>query len=76
MDQLLDYQFDRIFPGCRQLDIHEYMLENDIRLPSAPDTEYIYHEPCHDPMKHHDSLEVANALLGKKVISSDRCCGE
>jgi len=76
MDQLLDYQFDRIFPGCRQLDIHEYMLENNISLPSAPDTEYIYHEPCHDPMKHHDSLEVANALLGKEVIASDRCCGE
>ncbi|MCP4009661.1 MAG: DUF3683 domain-containing protein, partial [Proteobacteria bacterium] len=76
MDQLLDYQFDRIFPGCRQLDIHEYMLENDIRLPEVPDTEYIYHEPCHDPMKHHESLEVASTLLGKNVLSSDRCCGE
>lgn len=76
MDQLLEYQFDRIFPGCRQLDIHEYMLENDIRLSKAPDTEYIFHVPCHDPMKHYDSLKVASTLLDKEVVNSDRCCGE
>ena len=27
MDQLQHYEFDKIFPGCRLLDIHEYLLE-------------------------------------------------
>ncbi|GIX27905.1 MAG: hypothetical protein KatS3mg123_1786 [Burkholderiales bacterium] len=27
MDQLQKYEFDKIFPGCRLLDIHEYLLE-------------------------------------------------
>ena len=27
MDQLQKYEFDKIFPGCRMLDIHEYLLE-------------------------------------------------
>ena len=26
-DQLQGYQFDKIFPGCRIIDIHEYLLE-------------------------------------------------
>lgn len=31
-DQLRDYQFDKIFPGCRLLDIHEYLLEKNVKL--------------------------------------------
>jgi len=76
MDQLLDYQFDSIFPGCKQLDIHEYMLEHGVTLENTPETEYLYHEPCHDPMKQHNSLEVASAIIGKQVYLTDRCCGE
>ena len=32
MDQLQGYQFDKIFPGCRMLDIHEYLMEKGVRL--------------------------------------------
>ena len=32
MDQLLKYDFGKIFPGCRLLDIHEYLLEKGIKL--------------------------------------------
>src|SRR5690606_19883739 len=31
-DQLAGYEFDKIFPGCRLIDIHEYLLEKGIRL--------------------------------------------
>jgi FAD/FMN-containing dehydrogenase/Fe-S oxidoreductase len=31
MDQLLKYQFEAIFPGCRLLDIHEYLMEKASR---------------------------------------------
>lgn len=26
LDQLFDYEFEKIFPGCRLIDIHEYLL--------------------------------------------------
>ncbi len=29
MDQLQKYEFEKIFPGCRLLDIHEYLMEPD-----------------------------------------------
>ncbi len=32
MDQLLKYEFEKIFPGCRLLDIHEYLMEKGISL--------------------------------------------
>ena len=31
-DQLQGYEFDKIFPGCRMIDIHEYLLEKGITL--------------------------------------------
>ena len=53
---LQGYQFDKIFPGCRIIDIHEYLLEKGITLP-AGQAGYLYHEPCHNPMKLGDSDE-------------------
>jgi FAD/FMN-containing dehydrogenase/Fe-S oxidoreductase len=76
MDQLLQYEFQRIFPDCRLLDIHEYLMEKGIRLSGNNATQYIYHDPCHSPMKTYQPLKVASDLLGKDVIDSDRCCGE
>ena len=34
-DQLSGYEFDKIFPGCRLIDIHEYLLEKGIKLDGA-----------------------------------------
>jgi len=76
MDQLLSYQFDKIFPGCRLLDIHEYLLEKDVKLEGVSGTRYMYHDPCHTPMKIYEPLKVVNALMGTPVTLNDRCCGE
>jgi Fe-S oxidoreductase len=76
MDQLLEYRFDSIFPGCRLLDIHEYLLEQDVRLEAQEGVQYLYHDPCHTPMKTHNPLQVATTLMGQPVQLSDRCCGE
>ncbi|MDO8311561.1 MAG: DUF3400 domain-containing protein, partial [Sideroxyarcus sp.] len=106
MDQLLKYQFEKIFPGCRLLDIHEYLLEKGVTLankgnalsaeanmseanvkrsgqsqkgvPSFGDlsVRYMYHEPCHTPMKTYKSQDVVQALMGTDVPLNDRCCGE
>lgn len=81
MDQLLKYEFGKIFPGCRLLDIHEYLMEKGVKLDGVSGEKYLYHDPCHTPMKTHAPLKVANALLGGSPDSgavklSDRCCGE
>ncbi|WP_126443856.1 DUF3683 domain-containing protein [Sulfuricystis multivorans] len=76
LDQLENYQFDKIFPGCRLIDIHEYLMEKGIRLDGVPGTRFMYHEPCHTPMKIYNGTEVANRLIGSRVDLNDRCCGE
>lgn len=113
MDQLLHYEFERIFPGCRLLDIHEYLMEKGMTLsslsahqPSSLPAEvdqpakaainkmpmkiegraldfaedekiqYLYHDPCHSPMKTYNPLKVVSNLLGMEVTLTDRCCGE
>jgi Fe-S oxidoreductase len=76
MDQLLEYEFDKIFPGCRLLDIHEYLLEKGVHLEAGQGVQYLYHDPCHTPMKTHNPIQVASTLMGQPVMFSDRCCGE
>jgi FAD/FMN-containing dehydrogenase/Fe-S oxidoreductase len=76
MDQLMKYQFQQIFPGCRLLDIHEYLMEKNIKLDGVSGVQYMYHDPCHTPMKSYTPIKVASALTGQDVLLSDRCCGE
>src|SRR6266545_1833587 len=76
MDQLQKYEFDKIFPGCRLLDIHEYLVEKGVKLEGVEGVRYIYHDPCHTPMKTYSPLKVVTELMGTPVPLSDRCCGE
>jgi Fe-S oxidoreductase len=76
-DQLQGYEFDKIFPGCRIIDIHEYLLEKGITLRTdQPGAGYLYHDPCHSPMKLQEPMKTVKALLGDNVLKNDRCCGE
>ena len=79
-DQLQDYKFEEIFPGCRIIDIHEYLLEKGIRVEGVNGVRYLYHDPCHSPMKQQDPLKTVNALVTTadniRIEKSDRCCGE
>jgi FAD/FMN-containing dehydrogenase/Fe-S oxidoreductase len=73
-DQLQGYKFEDIFPGCRIVDIHEYLLEKGIKLDGGGG--YLYHDPCHSPMKLQEPLKTVKALVGANVLESKRCCGE
>ena len=73
-DQLQGYEFDKIFPDSRIIDIHEYLLEKGITLANAG--AFLFHDPCHSPMKLQEPLKTVKALLGDQVLLSDRCCGE
>jgi Fe-S oxidoreductase len=81
-DQLAGYEFDKIFPGCRIIDIHEFLLEKGIKLDGVTGTRYMYHDPCHTPIKTMDPVKLVNELMGTekndgyRIEKNDRCCGE
>jgi len=79
-DQLQGYKFEEIFPGCKIMDIHEYLMEKGVRLENVTGVRYMYHDPCHSPMKKHDPLTVVNTLMNSAqngiIEKNDRCCGE
>jgi Fe-S oxidoreductase len=62
------------------MDIHEYLLEKGVKLEGVSGTRYMYHEPCHNPMKMQESGKTINALISTvdnvKIEKNDRCCGE
>jgi FAD/FMN-containing dehydrogenase/Fe-S oxidoreductase len=75
-DQLQGYKFEEIFPGCRIIDIHEFLLEKGVKLDAGAGGAYLYHDPCHSPMKQQDPMKTVKALVGEQVLKSERCCGE
>ena len=77
-DQLQGYEFGKIFPGSRIIDIHEYLLEKGITLRPADGqgNGYLFHDPCHSPMKLQEPMKTVKALLGDNVLKNQRCCGE
>src|SRR3546814_15584790 len=74
--QLAGYEFENIFPGCRLIDIHEYLLEKGMRLEGVQGVRYMSHEPCHTPMKLQEPMKTVQALVSDTTIKADRCCGE
>jgi Fe-S oxidoreductase len=79
-DQLQGYEFERIFPGCRIIDIHEYLLEKGLKLDSVTGVRYLYHDPCHSPIKTQSPVKLVNTLMNSelngRIERNDRCCGE
>ncbi|MCP5266508.1 MAG: (Fe-S)-binding protein, partial [Burkholderiaceae bacterium] len=79
-DQLAGYEFDKIFPGCRIIDIHEYLLEKGVRLEQVTGRRYVYHDPCHSPIKLDAPAKVVDTLINAELNGSvglvPRCCGE
>jgi Fe-S oxidoreductase len=55
-------------------------MEKGVKLEGVTGTRYMYHDPCHTPMKMQDSLKTVNALVSTvdnvKIEKNDRCCGE
>ena len=44
-DQLQGYEFDKIFPGSRIMDIHEFLMEKGVELQNVTGVRYLYHGP-------------------------------
>ena len=68
MDQLQKYEFDKIFPGCRLLDIHEYLMEKGVKLDGVQ--RRALHVPR--PLPHAD--EDLPAAEGRQRADGPRRC--
>ena len=75
IDQLASYELGDIFKDSSLVDIHEYLLEQDVTL-KATGEQYLYHAPCHDPIKSDESSTVISKIMNSEVVNNDRCCGE
>jgi Fe-S oxidoreductase len=51
-------------------------MEKGVKLEGVKGVQYLYHDPCHTPMKTYNPTGVASKLMGQDVALSDRCCGE
>jgi Fe-S oxidoreductase len=51
-------------------------MEKGVSLDGVEGQQYLYHDPCHTPMKTYQPTSVAEQLMGQPVPLSDRCCGE
>ncbi|MFQ5581888.1 MAG: DUF3683 domain-containing protein [Mariprofundaceae bacterium] len=75
-DQLTRYQLEQVFPDAPLIDIHEYLMAQGVKVEATGGTQYMYHEPCHTPLKRHGSEAAIDALLGSESVMSAECCGE
>jgi Fe-S oxidoreductase len=55
-------------------------MEKNLKLEGVKGVRYMYHDPCHTPMKLQDPLKTVNALIStvdhQIIEKNDRCCGE
>ncbi|MBF0447160.1 MAG: DUF3683 domain-containing protein [Magnetococcales bacterium] len=76
LSQLESYQFEKIFPGCQLMDIHEYLDGKGVRTEAASGQPFLFHNPCHSPTKKESPQRLVSSLMGGQAHLSDRCCGE
>ncbi|PJA32230.1 MAG: FAD-linked oxidase [Zetaproteobacteria bacterium CG_4_9_14_3_um_filter_53_7] len=75
-DQLTKYELGQVFPDAPLIDIHEYLMEQGVKTEAVTGTEYMYHVPCHSPLKRHGTKAAIETLLGSDAVKSEDCCGE
>ncbi|MDX8405159.1 MAG: DUF3683 domain-containing protein [Mariprofundus sp.] len=75
-DQLERYELEQVFPGAPLIDIHEYLMEQGVKTDAVSGVEYMYHVPCHSPLKRHGTQAAISSLLTADAVKSEECCGE
>ena len=80
LKQLKEYHFEKIFPGCRLIDIHQYLAEKGFTVQGDDKTRYLYHNPCHTPFVAVKGADIVNRLVhpndASRILQTDYCCGE
>ena len=75
-DQLERYHLKEVFQDAPLIDIHEYLMTQGVSVDNVEGVQYMYHEPCHNPLKRHGSEAVISSLLHKESVESEECCAE
>ncbi len=75
-DQLERYELEQVFPGAPLIDVHEYLMQQGVQQARMDGVEYLYHDPCHMPLKRQGSKAVIKSLLGEDAVKAEECCGE
>jgi FAD/FMN-containing dehydrogenase/Fe-S oxidoreductase len=75
-DQLERYELEQVFPDAPLIDIHEYLMQQGVKVDGVGGVEYMYHVPCHSPLKRHGTHAAIESLLGSESVKSEECCGE
>ncbi|HIP07938.1 MAG TPA: DUF3683 domain-containing protein [Mariprofundaceae bacterium] len=75
-DQLERYELQEVFKDAPLIDIHEYLMTKGVSVDNVEGVQYMYHEPCHNPLKRHGSEVVIESLLHKPSVESEECCAE
>jgi Fe-S oxidoreductase len=77
-DKLLDYEFNKIFPQAKIIDIHEFLQEQNVSV--QLDKNFLFHDPCHSPTKNINPIKMTQDLLENhqknNITLTDKCCGE
>jgi len=74
--EMLDkYQFENIFPGSKISDVNEF-IANEKLYSTKVNKKYLYHEPCHTPLKGLGFEETFKQILDADVENIPNCCGE
>jgi Fe-S oxidoreductase len=47
-----------------------------VKVEGTAGVRYMYHDPCHSPIKTMQPVKLVNALMGGGVPKNERCCGE
>ncbi len=57
--------------------LQDDLLEKGVRIDGVTSVRYMYHDPCHSPMKTYQPMKVVAQLMGdNQVDENTRCCGE
>jgi Fe-S oxidoreductase len=77
LEMLGRYEMENIFPGAHLMDIDEYLVKEGLYSGNGRAAEaFLYHEPCHTPLKSLGYEKTIHSLLGARSIAVPDCCGE
>jgi FAD/FMN-containing dehydrogenase/Fe-S oxidoreductase len=76
--EMLDkYELQNIFSGAALMDVNEYIAKEGLYASVNPAMQRpLYHQPCHNPLKHFGEDKTFRKLYGNTPVLVPDCCGE
>jgi FAD/FMN-containing dehydrogenase/Fe-S oxidoreductase len=76
-EMLEKYELQNIFSGSSLMDVNEFIAKEGLYASVNPAMQRpLYHQPCHNPLKHLGEEKTFQKLYGNTPISIPDCCGE